>query len=230
MAKGAELLNWIDDLPLNVRDAVLAEMKGVKAPDKTLLFERHTPSKGLYRIISGQVRSFTLTAEGRELVYKIYSPPENFGELAAIDGGPHPTFAETIGACELLFLSSEALTRLRAKHLVIETALLRCVAQMARSSLYFVEDIATSTLKARVAARLAFIYAGAKARGEDPREVKISQKDIASMVGSSRQSINKALTELQELGLIETRYSAIRILNPRGLSNLGRNDTVEEQG
>ncbi|MEZ5893162.1 MAG: Crp/Fnr family transcriptional regulator [Parvularculaceae bacterium] len=222
MSAGAEILNWIDDLPEDVRAAVLAEMKTVKAPAKTLIYERNAPVKGLYRIVRGEVRVFTLTPEGRELVFKIYGAPENFGDISAIDGAHYPVFAETVGECELRFLSREQLCRLRATHHAVESALVRFLVKITRSSLGFMEDAAVSSLQARVASRLGFLYASAKARGENPAELKIAQKDIGVMIGASRQATNKALAELQAQGLIETSYGAVRILDPGRLRAVSR--------
>lgn len=217
MNDGAEVLNWIDTLPDDIRDAVLAQMKSTRAKTGALLYERYAEAKGLYLICTGNVRLFSLSPEGRELTYKVYSPNESFGDVAAIDGKPYPLSADAVTDCELLFLPRARLNSLREKYRGIETALLNFTVRIARTSLLFVEEATLFPLNARVASRLSFLAASAKARGEAVSELKIAQKDIGVMVGASRQAVNKVLSEFQALGLIETSYGAVRIIDPKGL-------------
>ncbi len=217
MSKGVEVLNWIDALPAEVRDEVLNEMQSMRAPAGVLLYERYAPARGLYRLTKGQVRVFSLSPDGKELLFKIYSPLENFGDLAVIDGEPYPLSAETLTDCELLFLSRSKLTRLRKAHPEIETALLDFFVKISRSSLLFMEEVTMFPLPARIASRLSFLASSAKARGEPMSDLKIAQKDIGVMVGASRQAVNKVLAEFQTLGLVETRYGSIRITDAEGL-------------
>lgn len=217
MAKGAEVLNWIDALPDELRDVVLSQMKPMRLKAGALIYERFSPAKGLYRIISGTVRLFSLAPDGRELIYKIYGSSESFGDLSAIDGGPYTLSAEATTDCELLFLSRNQLNDLRGKHPSLETVLLIFVSKIARTALMSIEVATIFPLPARIAARLTFLAASAKGRGERVTELKIAQKDLAVMVGASRQAVNKVLAEFQSLRLVETHYGALRILDLEGL-------------
>ena len=215
--KGVEVLNWIDALPTDARNAVLAQMQTMRAPAGALLYERYAPVRGLYRIVSGKVRLFSLSPDGREFLYKVYAAPENFGDLAAVDGEPYPLSAEAVTDCELLFLSRPQLTRLRETYPQVETALVDFFARIARGTVLFIEEASIFPLSARIASRLSFLASSAKARGESMTELKIAQKDIGVMVGASRQAVNKVLAEFQALGLVETRYGSIRIADRKGL-------------
>ncbi len=217
MNTGAEVLNWIDALPADIRAAVLGQMQSLRVPARFMLMERYAPVRGLYRIVKGKVRLFSLATDGRELLYKVYGPSENFGDLAAIDGKPYPVSAESLTECELLFLSRKKLIELREAHPQMETVLLDYFVRVARSSLLFIEEISIFPLAARIASRLSFMASSAEAKGETVTELKVAQKDIAIMVGASRQAVNKVLAEFQSLGLIQTHYGALRILDRDGL-------------
>ena len=58
MVKGAEVLNWIDALPDELRQVVMSKMKPMRVNEGALIYERFSPAKGLYRIVSGTVRLF----------------------------------------------------------------------------------------------------------------------------------------------------------------------------
>jgi len=211
------VLNWIDTLPDTLRSEVLAQMKPMRMPAQTLIYERYSPALGFYRIVSGNIRLFSLALDGRELIYKVSGQTESFGDLAAIDGQPYPLSAETITDCDLLFMSRGRLSNLRAAHPELETALLEFALQIARLSVTFVEEATIFPLPARIASRLTYLAASAKARGEPVHELKVGQKDISVMVGASRQAVNKVLAEFQAQGLIETHYGAIHIKDRKGL-------------
>lgn len=217
MAKGAEVLNWIDALPSDLRQSVMAEMKPLRVKQGALIYERFSPAKGLYRVVSGTTRLFSLAPDGRELIYKINGPSESFGDLGAIDGGPYTLSAEAMTDCELLFLSCGSLNDLRRKYPALETALLNFVTRIARTSIMSIEVATIFPLPARIASRLTFLAASARERGEPVTELKIAQKDLGVMVGASRQAVNKVLSDFQAKGLVETHYGSLRIIDIDGL-------------
>ena len=217
MANGAEVLNWIDALPNDVRQKVVSRMTPLRVKEGASLYERSNPSKGSYSIISGSVRLFTLAPDGRELIYKVCDPGESFGDLAAIDGEPYAVSAEALTDCELRFLPRKQLLELRKQHPALETTLLNFAAKLARASIMSIEVATIYPLPARIASRLAFLAASARARGEGVTALKIAQKDLGVMVGASRQAVNKVLAEFQSKGLVQTHYGSLTILDINGL-------------
>ncbi len=211
------ILNWVDALPDSVRMGVLSEMKSLRAPAQTMVYERYAPVKGLYQVVSGKVRLYTVASDGREMTYKIYGKNETFGDLAAIDGQPYPLSADAVTDCELLYLTRQKLSQLRSTHPEIETALLEFCVRVARMTLGIAEEATMYPLQARIASRLTYLTANARARGESLNNLKIGQKEIAVMVGASRQAVNKVLAEFQSKGLIETHYGGIHIKDSKGL-------------
>ena len=217
MAKGAETLNWIDALPDELRAAVMSQMKTVRVREGALICERFTPAKGLFRVVSGTVRLFSLAPDGREMIYKLNGAGESFGDIAAIDGGPYAVSTEAVTDCELLFLSRSQLNELRKKYPELETALLGFVARIARTSIMSLEVATIFPLHARVASRLVFLAANENTGSGQTIELKIAQKDLSIMVGASRQAVNKVLVEFQSMSLIETRYGSLCITDLDGL-------------
>lgn len=215
-------MNWIDALPDPIRGEVMSAMKPVRTPAGTMVYERYAPVKGLYRITTGKIRLYTVAPDGREMTYKIYGPDESFGDLAAVDGRPYPLSADAVTDCELLYLPRQKLLQLRKSHPEVETALLEFAVHVARMTLGIAEEATMYPLQARIASRLAFLSANAAARGESLSELKIRQKEIAIMVGASRQAVNKVLAEFQSKGLIETHYGAIQIKDRKGLHQQSR--------
>ena len=224
MPTGAERLDWIGGLPPSVREAVLAEMKPLKLPPKTHMFERGEPGKGIFRLMRGSAKVFFLASGGRELVAKVYYPTECIGDVTAVDGGPHEVFAETLTECEFLVLSHDSLSKLRALYPEINSALLNNLASILRATNAFLEEITVFKLAARVAGRLCWLAASAEARGEAISELKIPQKELGLMVGASRQAVNKVLADFQRIGVLKTSYGAVSI------ADIGRLNQLRDMG
>lgn len=220
MVRGAEYLDWIGTLPAEVRAAVLAQMTPLSLPAGAFLYERGSPSKGIFRINKGSVRLYFLTASGRELVLKRFHPTESVGEVATIEGRHHELFAEAITDCELEVLSFEKLEMLREQYPAVNSALLIVMTHVARNALNFIEEIAVFSLEARVASRLRWLASCADARGEEVKQLKIPQKELGLMVGASRQAINKVLSDMQKLGVLKTSYGAISIIDVEKLQQI----------
>ena len=208
-------------LPSDLQSVVIAEMTPMKLPAGAFLYERGAPASGVFRVMKGSVRLFFLTPNGRELVLKLFHPPESVGEVASMDGQRHELFAEAHTDCELLFLPHDKLHMLREKYPAINAILVDVMTRIARSALNFIEEIAVFPLEARVAARICWLVASADARGESVGELRIQQKELGLMVGASRQAVNKALSDLQKMGVLKTSYGAVVITDIEGLRKIG---------
>jgi CRP-like cAMP-binding protein len=130
-------------------------------------------------------------------------------------------FAETVTPCELRFLSADRLHELRREFPVINEALIIYLARSTRTLISFIEQSTFLPMLGRVAARLGFLVDEAEARGESVSTLKIPQKDIGLMVGASRQAVNKALSALQQQGVLTTQYGAVLIKDVARLRALG---------
>ncbi len=216
MARAQEF-DWVGCLPEDVRTALLAETVKVAMPAGTMLYERNAPATGVYRLKQGRVRQFFLTASGREHVAKICDPVETVGDLAAIDGKPRMLFSQTVTDCDFEFLPIEKLPRLRAKYRAIDEALVVHLASALRMAMQFIEEATTFDLPMRVASRLYWLSFETPSATNDEIDVRISQGELALMVGASRQAINRALGDLQKCGAIRISYGSIAITDRRRL-------------
>lgn len=221
MAAVSYNFDWIGLTPPDVQRAIFAEMTPMSLPAGAMLYERNSVPKGVYRLVCGKVRLFFLTEGGRELLLKIFGPPESFGDLAAVDGLPYPVFAETQEDCDFQFLPRESLCALREKYPVIDTALLHYMTDAARLTLQLLEEVTVFTLQARIAARLSKMVDRTETMGKPISALKVPQRDIGLMVGASRQAVNKVLSDFQKLGVVRTQYGAVIIEDIARLRELG---------
>ncbi len=176
----------------------------------------------MFRVISGSVRLSVMHSDGRELLYRLFEPGDCFGESSMVDAEPRPHTTEAQGDVEVAILRRAAYQRLRLKHREIDDALLRLLARHMRMLSGYVADAYLTELESRVAARILAVAEsfGIKAGSSIKLNVPLSQSDIASMVGVSRQSVNKILQNFQNFGFITIGYGTISVDNVAKLRSM----------
>lgn len=169
------------------------------------------PPNGLWAVLEGQVRLTSLSANGAELLALIVRPGTWFGELSTLDGHPRPHDATAFGAARLLHVPMAAFARAAAAHpeLYRDLGLLVCAHQ--RTALRFIAHSIGQSVRARLAQALL----RASQAGEGP--VAIRQEDLAAVVGTARQTLNRHLKGFERAGLVAIAYARVGIRDPAGL-------------
>jgi len=173
------------------------------------------PGEPLYRVLSGLVRIQYVDEEGNALTLRFVHPGEFFGE-EALAGLERDHFAETMVESELEVvpipdLGPEDYQTLTAQ---LVTALKRSYRQ--------VERLVTQRLKNRVAAALLELFETPLGGRDDEGRplVRLTHDDLASAVGSVRETVTKIVGELAREGYIRSGYGKIALLDLEGLKRL----------
>lgn len=186
----------------------------VKHPAGVMLFQKGDPGDSMIVVVSGRVRICTLSPEGRELVLNIINPGEVFGEMALLDGQPRSADAVTIEPCELLSLRRQDFLPFIERHPMVCVRLLELLSLKLRRTSEWLEETVFLGLPPRLARRLLWL---AEVFGrEDENGVRIdialSQQQLGSLLGMTRESMNKQLGLWRRAGVItvDNGYLTIR--------------------
>lgn len=187
-----------------------------------MIFLQGDPGQSLYLIESGRVRIYVQADSGQETSVIYYTTGDIFGELSVIDGLPRSASATALDDTVVLMLSRD---RLRAH--------LRTLPQLAHNFMqalsvrvrYSTLQVGSRTLldvPARLARKLVEL---AQLHGEVAADgvrlnVTLTQSELASLIGATRESINKALAHLKREGVIRLDQNQITILDPDALREL----------
>jgi CRP/FNR family transcriptional regulator, cyclic AMP receptor protein len=115
----------------------------------------------------------------------------------------------------LLVVTRAELLRLLRSDEQVAGALLRSLGRMVRRTTDQVTDLALLSLQERVAAKLLELV-GQRAG----RTRRLTQTDLATMVGGARQSVNQALKALEARGYVRVAGRAVEVLDPEQLRRL----------
>jgi CRP/FNR family transcriptional regulator, cyclic AMP receptor protein len=188
-------------------------------PD-AVIFSQSDPGDALFGVITGRVRISTISAGGREVFLNIMEPGDTFGEIALLDGRPRTARASTMSGSELFSVSREPFLELLARDPALTDHLLRLLCARLRWVSEFAEESALLSVPARLARRL---LALGKLHGHETSagiELKISQDEVASFLGLSRQIINQHLQDWKEQHWVGLGRGKILIMDSRALEGI----------
>lgn len=172
-----------------------------------VLFLQDEPSKGLFLIQSGTVKIFKLSESGREQVIAVHHPGESVAEVPLFDEGPYPASASAMEDSQLLFISKADFHRLLEKNPRLSRAIISVLAKRLRKMVALVEDLSLRQLRERLGRFLL-----AEAAGETVFQLKLTNDEIASRLGSVRDVVSRTLGNLQADGLIRLQGRRVEII------------------
>jgi len=184
----------------------------------TMLFHKDQAGDSLYVIETGRVRLFVPAEGGEEMTVDIAGPGEVFGELALLDGQPRSASAEAVEDTVAHTLDRETFQQALASVPGLAPALLELLSARLRHVTAYAESLAFLDVHGRVARALLELAAryGVEADGIEI-DLELTQADLASMVGATRERVNRALAVFRSQGLLELRGRKIVLRDPERL-------------
>ncbi|WP_027876727.1 helix-turn-helix domain-containing protein [Meiothermus cerbereus] len=175
------------------------------------------PKDLLYRVREGLVRLQSVDDEGNALTLRFVRPGEYFGE-EVISGGERTYFAEAVTETKVDTLAPAQLSAQEMTDLV--QGLVKALSQTYQT----IQRISGQRLKNRIAAALLDLSRTPVAFTEKNGRigVRATHDEIASAVGSVRETVTKVIGELTREGYIRSGYGKLVLENPSGLERLSK--------
>ena len=189
--------------------------------DGQTIHDRGAEQPGLSLILAGRVRFGAFAEDGTYVSTTIMEEGSFFGEVTLFSGGPRAYHAEAFGKTRILNVPKGPFERVLAAHPGLTLTLLEAVTERLYEALEIIDDLRLLPLEQRVAKQLLRLSASGF-RGEST--LPIRHIDLAFALGLSRVSVGKALSSLEERGLISLGYRQISIHDPSALRAFGPAD------
>lgn len=225
LLRGHPLFAAIDDRAI---DELLRYAVTKKVADGDVIFAQGDPGNALYGVLRGRLRIFAHDSEMRELTLNILDTGALFGEIAMFDCKPRTAGAQAMEDCTLLLLRRDTIMAVMRRYpdLAERAVLLLC--DRLRWASEMVEDEAFLPLPKRLAKRLLALAEsfGRKtnatpAGGGGVRiDLPLSQRELASVVGASREAVNRMLSAWRDQGLVAIEQHGIVLRDAEGLKRL----------
>jgi len=202
-------------------------------PRGATVFREGDEGSALYIVEEGLVKVSVGSADGAELALTTLRPPDAFGELPLIDGGPRSASAVAVVDTTLVALDRRTLLDAIGRRPELADGLLRSLGRVLRRLTSQASDLVFLDLNGRVAKLILQLADPDGSAGDGPitLDLQLTQSDLAEMVGGSRQSVNQILHAFERRGLLELHGREIRILSvPLLARRAGMSDLEERAG
>ena len=210
----------------NLSDKALTDFNSLGfqsgAPTGTRLFGEEDPGTGVIVVCTGQVKLSCTSKEGKTLILRIAMPGDVLGLSAAISGSSHEVTATTIEPTQIKTIPRSDFLAFIEKH--GEASLHSAKVLSGEYQAAFV-DARRLALSASVSARLASVMlewgrAASCGKLELKFNMHLTHEELANMIGSSRETVTRALNRFKKEKLIEIRGVSVLILSPEKLESL----------
>jgi CRP-like cAMP-binding protein len=186
-----------------------------------VIFLEGDEGTALCLIAEGRIRIQLTGADGREVVINVYGPGEIFGEIALLDGEPRSADAIAQDAARVFWLQREDFAAFLESHPNAAMMMLASLSRRLRHTTRVVQDATFRDVPARLA-RVLLDLAVRQGRPVDRGfriETRVTQGELAAMVGASRETVNRALRGFEQRGLIAWESGRIIIARPEQLND-----------
>ena len=185
------------------------------------IFNQGDPGDSLFLVASGRIKIFIEDAEGEQLTILFCGPGNCFGEMALLDGKARSATAEALEQTEVWVVTRRSFLDLvrNSPEISIEGIVFLC--SKLRTNLARMEEFIFLDTYDRVGRQLLRI---ATRDDSGTYTVKVTQEELARLVGNSREQVNRVLADLASLGHVSvnrgqislTRFDALRQMFPEG--------------
>ena len=192
-------------------------------PKGSPLFVEGEMPRGVYVLCSGRVKITTSSAEGKTLIMRIAHPGEILGVSATVIGQPYEVSAETIEPSQLNFIKRNDFLRLLSGSAEL---CLNAVRQLSARYHDAQREIRSLGLAHNTSEKLARLFldwcaTGGTATGAGIRvRVLFTHEEIAQMIGSTRETVTRLLSDFKRRKILEVKGSTVIVLKKSDLETM----------
>jgi CRP-like cAMP-binding protein len=200
--------------------ALAQQLRPVDFPRGHRVFAEGEPGDRLYIVITGKVKIGRCSPDGHENLLTIMGPSDMFGELSIFDPGPRTSSATTITEVRVVSMDRETLRAWIANRPETAERLLRILARQVRRTTNDLSDLIFTDVPGRVARQLLQLARrfGTQEHGALRVTHDLTQEEIAQLVGASRETVNKALSDFAHRGWIRLDGKSVLISDTERLA------------
>lgn len=202
------------------RIRAIASLKQVKK--KEILFSDGEEARGFYVTLSGRLKLFKVSPEGKEQILHIVSAPDAFAEAALFLEGTYPAFAEAMTDCQLLYFPKRDFIQLIEKNPQLSINMIVTVSHYLKRFASLIEELSLKEVSSRIAKYLVDLSMKASKEGKSPKEVELdlSKTQLALKLGTISETLSRTLAKMKAKRIIDVKRNKIIILNREALEEL----------
>ena len=189
---------------------------------KEVLFSDGEEAKGFYVILSGKIKLYKISSEGKEQILHVVSAPDAFAEAALFLEGSYPAFAEALIDSQLFFFPKRDFIQLIERNPQLSINMIVSLSHFLRRFASLIEELSLKEVSSRIAKYLIDLSLKSGKEGKNPKEVELdlSKTQLASKLGTISETLSRTLAKMKTKGIIDVEKNKISILNREALEEL----------
>ena len=189
---------------------------------KEVLFSDGEEAKGFYVILSGKIKLYKISSEGKEQILHVVSAPDAFAEAALFLEGSYPAFAEALIDSQLLFFPKRDFIQLIERNPQLSINMIVSLSHFLRRFTSLIEELSLKEVSSRIAKYLIDLSLKSAKEGKIPKavELDLSKTQLASKLGTISETLSRTLAKMKTKGIIDVEKNKISILNREALEEL----------
>ncbi|MCK9486009.1 MAG: Crp/Fnr family transcriptional regulator [Dehalococcoidia bacterium] len=211
---------FLDGLDQDTRERFIERAVRRRFDVEEMILHEGEPGAGLFVTTRGLVKVFKTSVNGREQVLRYAPSGSSFNEVTVLDGGVNPTSAQAVTSTEVLIISRQLMSELGDNDVRVNRAIVDSMSGLYRHLMQMVEDLSFRHVSERVARVLlqSVMPRPGVGAGVDMHR-RLTQSEIAEMIGSTREVVGRALRELEDAGAIRVERGVISLVDASRLES-----------
>lgn len=183
-----------------------------------IIFQAGDEGSGFFIIVSGRVKVYKTSAEGKEQILHLFGTGDHFAEVPAFDGQNFPASAMALETSELLFFPRISFLNLLQEQPSLAIKILGVFARHLRIMAQLVEDLSLKEVPGRLATYL--LYLSDRNNNSDTVELDMTKSQLSALLGTIPETLSRVFAKLSAEDIISTNGSKIKLLDRKRLSGL----------
>jgi CRP/FNR family transcriptional regulator len=187
-----------------------------------LIFADGDEGNGFYVVISGRVKVYKVSPDGKEQILHVFGPGAPFAEVPVFSGAPYPANAEPIEKSRLFFFPKKAFVSLIQENPSLAMNMLASLSQRLKQFSQLVEALSLKEVPGRLAAHI--LYLSDIRGGIDEFKLDLAKSQLASLLGTIPETLSRIFGKMSSQGLISISGPQIQIIDRAGLEDLAEGE------
>ena len=189
-----------------------------------LILGEADPIRSFYVVVSGQLKLYRSSAEGKEQTLQLLGPGDPFGLCTAFATDSFPASAMAIVESSVLLIPGTVMEEVAKQEPALLLNIIQILSQRLKDSMTLIESLALKEIPGRLASFLRHESLRNTAAAKTTVELTLSQRELAKILGATPEALSRSLRKMANDGILSTAGRTITILNPKALEQLAEGE------
>jgi len=182
------------------------------------------PIRSFYVVISGQLKLYRSSAEGKEQTLQLLGPGDPFGLCTAFATDSFPASAMAIEESAVLLIPGTVMEATARQEPALLFNIIQILSQRLKDSMTLIESLSLKEIPGRLASFLRHSLPKDAPDKKAAVELTISQRELAKILGATPEALSRTLRKMANDGILSTAGRVITILDPKVLEQLAEGE------